>query len=484
MGNFFKNIHPLLRKHRKPEYEEDTNYAVLNSISVVLEDLEESTLALRAEIMLEKSSKKHLDYYGEWFGVPRKDNERDKDYRKRIIEAINIPRGTNSAIKHAIRRYLEDNTIGIEIYEPWKDIFYLSNPSSRLSGLHKLQGTYYHFAVIDVHIGSPFGKEIVNIINDFKPAGVTLHTTYDSSIANITVTAKDGWGAIPYTDLGVTQEILNIQHTPSKKLYTQGQVLLSDVKFRKNIFNLNESLIGGLDVLSGSYGVHNNLLHLAGIGSDFTPNDNTLMEDVRLAIEPFPDEFYFNRDNRSREYFKARVRPSRYLYLAFNIDTLLQTKNPEFNRVNGDYEKAFKNTSFQLSGVGDRGKVVYLEAFNFSRSNWETLSKKTGETTDIVLKGKYREINKYMSKNKLLFLRLNTKSEDITFKFNHFQMSYRGEVGSSKLGYSIKPYMAQKPLVEREQDTNGVTFYSKWNELDSETEWEDLGDTTWEDFST
>lgn len=185
-SRFWKNLHPLIRRKRKKLYEDDTNFAILNAIDLELKDLESRTIKSKIQSSLKTSTGEFLDEYGEFFGVYREGGEvEDETYRERIIEKVNIPRGTNDSIKRAVRSYLKRNTVGIEVYEPWEDIFYLNNGGSTLNGKHKMQGEYYQFAVIDVYIGTPFEQDIVNIIDEYKPAGVKLYVTYDPNLSPI-----------------------------------------------------------------------------------------------------------------------------------------------------------------------------------------------------------------------------------------------------------------------------------------------------------
>lgn len=182
-SRFWKNLHPLLRRDRKAPYEDDANYAILHAIDKELEDLETETFKSRIQSSLKSATGYYLEEFGDFFGVFRRETtESDSKYRTRIIEELDVPRGTNESIKKAIKKYLEDNTIGVKVYEPWEDIFYLNRPDSKLNGTHKMQGEYYHFAVIHVYISTPFGEDIISLINDYKPAGVTLYVTYDPSV--------------------------------------------------------------------------------------------------------------------------------------------------------------------------------------------------------------------------------------------------------------------------------------------------------------
>lgn len=437
-SRFWKNLHPLIRRDRKSPYEDDTNYAILNAIDNELKDLEEETFKSRIQSSLKTATGFFLDEYGDFFGVfRRKEDEEDEDYRERIVEAINVPRGTNDSIKKAIRSYLENNTLGIEIYEPWEDIFYLNRPPSRLNGKHKMQGKYYHFAVIDVYIGSPFGKDIVSLINDYKPAGVTLHTTYDPSLGDIDISGENYWGAIPYIHtltkpIETTLEMYNSLYQP-----LSGRVKLSDSKLLNTIFNLNNSDINSEDVLSGNYSTSNSRLHIAGTAREFNPSNDSLMKDSMQNFELAEPEFYIGRDNLNKNQYKVKLRPTKQFCVTLNIDTLFGTNHPELDRFTGDYEEVIKNSSLQISVKAKLGNLIRLQYFDFNRDRWETLDSFIAQNSMGEFKVRLKDGNKYLNSNQLMYLRISVP-KDMEITINHFHMDYVGGDSNTEMGYQFK----------------------------------------------
>lgn len=451
-SRFWKNLHPLIRRKRKPIYEEDTNYAILNAIDKELEELEGETFKSRIQSSLKTATGFFLDEYGDFFGVFRRtDKENDEDYRDRIVEAIDIPRGTNNSIKRAIRSYLEDNTLGIEIYEPWEDIFYLNRPSSRLNGKHKMQGKYYHFAVIDIYIGSPFGEDIVSLINDYKPAGVTLFTTYDPSLGNIDGDLGEGWGAIPYVrtlagDFENTLEMYTSLYQP-----LQGTISLSDAKTLNNIFDLNRSDLSGLDVLSGRYNVHNNRLHLVGTASEIEPNNSTLMKDMVLNTDNMDDEFYVGRDKQNNDQINVELRPTKQLYVTLNIDTYAELKYPNLDRFAGEYQELVKDSSVQVSFKTKRGVQLKLEVYDFKSFNWVDLDSNIATNRLEMFKARLDKDYKYLNDNQLMFLRV-VAPIDVSVAIDHFRMDYKSSVREVELGYNIGG-VTSHPIITTEEVT-------------------------------
>lgn len=179
---FLDKIHPLLKRTRENKYS-DSNYAILNAIDKQLEEMELETIQSKSQSAIYTATGWFLDNaWGNWFGVKRKTGESDSDYRDRIIEKVNVPRGTVESVKYGIREFLENEYIGIEIYEPWEDIFYLNRVESILNGKHHLIGKYYNYGVMDITVGETFPKDMLDVIDLFKPAGVTVHVNVDLNL--------------------------------------------------------------------------------------------------------------------------------------------------------------------------------------------------------------------------------------------------------------------------------------------------------------
>lgn len=162
------------------------NTAILKAIDQTLKDAELDTINNKIQMILGTASGEDLDKYGNLFSLSRKDNETDTVYRKRVLGYITLERGTIPAIIQAIRVFLNDYNSSIYIYEPWQNVFYLNG--SNLNGNDHLQGTYYTQAVIDIKFGIPVPAGIRDVVNEFKPAGVTVFLTYAPPTAKKTFT--------------------------------------------------------------------------------------------------------------------------------------------------------------------------------------------------------------------------------------------------------------------------------------------------------
>lgn len=109
MGNFFRNIHPLLRRGKRKDEYDDTNFSVLNALNYELTQAEQETIASKIQSSLESATGEYLDTWGDWFGVYRKDGWDDDYYRGRIIRYLLLKRSTIPAIIDALIDFLEDN---------------------------------------------------------------------------------------------------------------------------------------------------------------------------------------------------------------------------------------------------------------------------------------------------------------------------------------------------------------------------------------
>ena len=280
MSNFFRNIHPLLRRSKRPEKYDDTNFAVLNALNYELTQAEQETIASKIQSSLESATDTYLDTWGDWFGVYRKDGWDDEYYRARIIRELLLKRGTIPAIIDALLDFLNDNDAVIQIYEPWRNIFYTNK--SKLNGDDHLMGYYYRFAIIDISIDRPFPPEIVEIIKAFKPAGVLFYLRLDTSLNKNKTTVES-----PYVYLDVTNKT-ELEFLNGLYYDLRGNISLSDQRTQvvdNNIFHTNNSMLNGEDVLAGAFDHGRGYVHLASTTLlDYTPKSTDSMSDLKTAL--------------------------------------------------------------------------------------------------------------------------------------------------------------------------------------------------------
>ena len=161
--------------------------AIIKSIATTLVTAESDLLDSRAESYLDTASGVFLDKWGSFSGVIRRDNETDDHYRVRIKQWFTKKKGTVNSLIDNIKEEFEG--IDVYIYEPWRNIFYTNK--SVLNGVDRLQGFYYRFAVIDIHISSTVDvKKLAKLVDRYKDAGVIVYFTYDTGLS-ITTDAYD-----------------------------------------------------------------------------------------------------------------------------------------------------------------------------------------------------------------------------------------------------------------------------------------------------
>ena len=277
-----------MRRNKRPEKYDDTNFAVLNALNYELTQAEQETIASKIQSSLESATDTYLDTWGDWFGVYRKDGWDDEYYRARIIRELLLKRGTVPAIIDALLDFLNDNDAVIQIYEPWRNIFYTNK--SKLNGDDHLMGYYYRFAIIDISIDRPFPPEIVEIIKAFKPAGVLFYLRLDTSLAKNKTTLES-----PYVYLDVTNKT-ELEFLNGLYYDLRGNINLSDQRTQvvgNNIFHTNNSKLNGEDVLAGAFNHGRGYIHLASTTLlDYTPKATDSMSNLKTTLGEAGSDMY------------------------------------------------------------------------------------------------------------------------------------------------------------------------------------------------
>ncbi|ATG86337.1 hypothetical protein LpeD_28 [Lactobacillus phage LpeD] len=261
-------LHPLW-KRGLTEYTDDVNSAVINSINKSLSDSESELVNSKIESYLLKADGEWLDYWGYWFGERRKSSWSDDVYRLRIINHVKHARNTVDGLRDAIADFINTNRDNIFIYEPYRDMFIWN--SSEYNTKKYFSSTYYRYAVIDIKVSASFPKEIVSIINLFRPAGVlwVLTETINSRNTDAPIIKVDIPGEL------VTTRIENdfIMGLRSKTRLvinpSQDEYQMVDSPFYYNdkdsLFNSSKSLIMGIKEVNKRYSFIGNSLY------NFTP---------------------------------------------------------------------------------------------------------------------------------------------------------------------------------------------------------------------
>lgn len=425
MSNFLRNIHPLLRRTAKNT--SDDNYAILNAIDELLQNVEKETVHSKVQSSLYTAEGEWLDQWAEWFGVYRKDNEADNNFRKRVIKYVDIPRGTNSSIKLAIRRYLEDPTIGVEIYEPWKNIFYLD--SSKLDGTDKLMGNYYRFAVITVYIGVPFDDDLKYYLDRFKPAGVKMNLIYDPSLPRV---GEDNDNiAIPMLNIFPYEPQPRMIRLSGLDNYLGGRIQLTDTDKEVNPFYTDVSKTNSSDVLTGFFSQTREHYHLASIGRGLIPSLNSTLGETLMNTKEAPEGFYEATKSIDDATQTIKISQADQLYFTLNIDNYIFNKyygtETKLKRTRESYAKVLGEPEFTLAFSGDiSGKIIEFQAFNFYTNKWVTLEKllTSNEITKVNIQ--LGDSFNYLNENRLMFTRIVTNG-NYELSIDYFALDYRTE---------------------------------------------------------
>lgn len=147
-------------------------YSVLDAYAVALEDANVDVEAAIRQLYLGTAEGEWIDEWGSYFGLPREDGEADEEYRVRLLVETLRPRVNALAIEKAV---LDMTGKQISLYEPWRDIFILSEDSA-LSGEHRLHdGNFYTFNIIQPQSAVPIDwKKPLSIIDRNRPAGTIV----------------------------------------------------------------------------------------------------------------------------------------------------------------------------------------------------------------------------------------------------------------------------------------------------------------------
>lgn len=271
-------LHPLW-KRGLTEYTDDVNSAVINSINKSLSDSESDLVNSKVESYLLKANGEWLDYWGYWFGERRKSGWSDDTYRIRIINHVKHARNTVDGLRDAIADFINTNRDNIFIYEPYRDMFIWN--SSEYNTKKYFSSTYYRYAVIDIKVSASFPKEIVSIINLFRPAGVlwVLTETINSRNSDAPTVKFDIPGET------ITSKIENdfIMGLRSKTRLVinpaQDEYKIVDSPFyyndKNSLFNSSKSLYMGVDKVNKRYSfIGNSLFNYTPLVTD-TFNDSS-----------------------------------------------------------------------------------------------------------------------------------------------------------------------------------------------------------------
>lgn len=457
MSNFLKNLHPLLRRKKNPKDNEDVNYALIKVLNEEMNLIEQDAIESKLQSSLKSSTGTYLDNFGDWFGVYRKKDEDDEKYRARIIKYLLLKRGTNNAIIEAIKDYLEDSNADVSIYEPFRNIFYTNK--SHLNGQDHLMGYYYNFAIINVSIGSYFPVEVVDVINEFKPAGVKFYVTYDGGGTNT------GNSVIKVLDEPVNIDVYqNIDRLNGYSETFYGHINMGHRKVsydsNTDIFRTNNSNINSTDVLTGSSSI-GRAFHNYAYKTNFiyNPTRTSTVSEIQKVLDEkgreLPLEYYINTTEKNRASVYIDIESTTgtsFIYNNLNLREYFNQYKPEL--LHGDTQD-IKNAISSYVGVAtfdlfmealispDEVVSTQTQVFDFSIGKWVTINSSEITYGMKNVGAELGYIKDYMNNELNMFTRVViASSSDITVNINYLDLlfyHYTADV------YTVKPY---KGLIE------------------------------------
>ncbi|AGK87004.1 baseplate protein [Bacillus phage SIOphi] len=468
--SFLKHLLPAWKTNLEDKTK--ANAAILSAIDIELTNTEEATIQSKLMLSLDTATGEWLDRYGSLFGVIRRDKEEDDVYRQRIINYVLLKRGTIPALLDAIREFLNDYVSYIEIYEPYTNIFYLNK--SKLDGVDHIQGKYYTTAVIDIKFSKPFPPDIMDIINEFKPAGVTVLLTYRPGYNNpdapIIVLGDDI--VTNYTKLSIWNGLID---------RIRGHVNLTarsrTEEDESGIFHTNNSDLNSLDRLAGSFSASNPSYNLASYSAHNLVFDNkTKVPDVLSKTEAVSPDFYTRTGAIDGQYAIQSMDASRSDYLYFTLDIAtyfrlnyskyLREVQPDGIYTKDTYVSLMKKPYIQysmsalLSVSKPSGYIVQI--LNLSTGSWDSLESGMVSVSGVEGNVKIDSMKNYVSDEGIVFTRLEIPYsrgpvvEGGSFDQNDYDLEING---GSFTGYdkvldgnvkidSMKNYMYRGPVVE------------------------------------
>nr|DAN11133.1 MAG TPA: Baseplate wedge protein [Herelleviridae sp.] len=466
MSNFLKNLHPLLKRKKDRYDNEDPNYALINTLNDEMNMIETDALESKLQSSLKTSTGKYLDTFGDWFGVYRKDNEDDDKYRERIIRELLLKRGTNNAIIDAIRYHLDDKDLYVDVYEPFKNIFYTNK--SLLNGEDHLMGYYYRFAVINVTIGDYFPLEIIDVINEFKPAGVQLFVTYDGAYTNSGSFVIDWLKELPkidvYTNLDRLSGFDELFYGHINMGFRKDDVRTSGTD---NIFKTNKSDLNSLDVLTGSSSVGRTFHNFAYLSNySYTPTRTSSVTNIMQAVKGREPglEYYLNTNVKNSKIAPLEITSSTnisYLYNNFNLREFLNKYRPFLlNNLGSNPKKEISDYLGEVTFTAlasavlppDKSVEMDLQIYDFNVRKWITVKETMLSFDEKDVGTNLGYIQDYINDDLVFYTRFRVISKEptVNINVNYLDLAFYHFTPSI---YTIRPY---KALVD-----NYSTFFSE-----------------------
>jgi len=431
--SFLKHLLPAWK--RGIEDKRRANAAILAALDRELKDSETEAIKGKLLLALDTSSGEWLDQYGRIFGLLRRDSEEDDAYRSRIVSYVKLRRGTIPAIKAAIQDFLQDYDSYIEIYEPYKNVFTLNK--SKLNGADHLLGKYYTVAVIDIRISRPFPIGLVDVINEFKPAGVSFRLTYRPSSHNPNAEIVE----LPPANSEIMPSITHLTISNGMSDRIRGHINLtasSRTDDSSGLFKLNSSKLNSSERLAGSLSAAQSTYNLATFSTqDLLFSEDTKIEDVLTNSEPMSSDFYTKTGRVDSQYAVQTLYTgaNSFLYFTMDVATYFNLKYSKYLRQvapSGLYTKETyaelmdgSYVQYKLNAVLSSEVNCVLQAFDLEQGEWVDLHSDSVGIRYINNIVSIDSVVNYLSDNGLMFIRFkfpnsDQDAEQITYQASEF----------------------------------------------------------------
>lgn len=440
---FLKHLLPAWK--RGIEDKRSTNAAILSALNEELSTAEKEAMKSKILMSLDTSTGEWLDAYGRLFGVLRRDEEIDDDYRKRIIGYILLRRGTIPSIIEAIQNFLQDEEAHVEIYEPYTNVFYLNR--SRLNGPDHFLGEYYTFAVIDIKISRPFPEAVIDVINEFKPAGVTVRLTYrpstygDSEVVELPLSNSE---VLSYDTR------LSIMNGMNDKI--RGHLNLTeasrDESDTSKLFTTNDSRLNSEDRLAGSFSAASAAYNLATFATeDITFTTDTTIAEVRDTTEALSSDFYTRTGAVDSQYALKKLdgNVSSYVYITLDVHTYF---NLYHSAALKEVESSGLYTNQTYLSLIEKPTVQYqmkatasvsnptpysIQVLNLKNGEWESIESKSVRFSLVGGRVELDSLEDYLSDTGLVFTRIlvspNMEVENYDLHLHFFELGFTKDLG-------------------------------------------------------
>lgn len=248
---------------------------LLDALGEGVERAREDLLAALAQMWPLQAEGEWADYWGQLFGIWRRDNEADDAYTARIFAEVVRPRSNAFAIEANLSDALGET---IRVFEPWTRVIYPSGHACTPSR-HRIRGGNYWTHCI-IHPSGAARDSIAGVIDRHRAAGVLVR--YEDRQENaLTSIAALSWAVLNTAHQGVlsSSQVLFLEGaTPAGAFATGNEPV---------VWALKDDVLAHASLLADGMDHHH---ALSGLPACDVPSGWLLSQHVWVdAAEP-PDE--------------------------------------------------------------------------------------------------------------------------------------------------------------------------------------------------